>query len=169
MLQGPALPPATHTAGGTRLSLVFVFLISNVQLLVPNQSSPRGRVKKSPCEDPETLRVPKNIKSKSTCKRCSWLGAFRSGSSTCAAAFSCRQTPFLFHSPPSSPLRSLDKPPLHFCPPHFSPAHPSCPSLFLRRALFLSSYFRKLKMSCVFTPLLPSPPGLGEDSSTSPP
>lgn len=46
MLQGPALPPATHTAGGTRLSLVFVFLISNVQLLVPNQSSPRGRVKK---------------------------------------------------------------------------------------------------------------------------
>jgi len=168
MLQGPALPPATHTAGGTRLSLVFVFLISNVQLLVPNQSSPRGRVKKV------LVKIQKHfvflrISNPSTCKRCSWLGAFRSGSSTCAAAFSCRQTPFLFHSPPSSPLRSLDKPPLHFCPPHFSPAHPSCPSLFLRRALFLSSYFRKLKMSCVFTPLLPSPPGLGEDSSTSPP
>lgn len=168
MLQGPALPPATHTAGGTWLSLVFVFLISNVQLLVPNQSSPRGRVKKV------LVKIQKHfvflrISNPSTCKRCSWLGAFRSGSSTCAAAFSCRQTPFLFHSPPSSPLRSLDKPPLHFCPPHFSPAHPSCPSLFLRRALFLSSYFRKLKMSCVFTPLLPSPPGLGEDSSTSPP
>lgn len=168
MLQGPALPPATHTAGGTRLSLVFVFLISNVQLLVPNQSSPRGRVKKV------LVKIQKHfvflrISNPSTCKRCSWLGAFRSGSSTCAAAFSCRQTPFLLHSPPSSPLRSLDKPPLHFCPPHFSPAHPSCPSLFLRRALFLSSYFRKLKMSCVFTPLLPSPPGLGEDSSTSPP